>query len=274
MSAGWAGRQAWLAIQAGAPYFERMEDGAASLAAGWIVRLSGDEFDFKYWEQSLRLPFDPWCDRLPQDGRLVLRSHRFYDLQSADEVRKRAIPLIQLLNGALGVEVGAEPVGLDGVGRIDDQGEVHLTTFGELNVQLRGFTLTATGEVLDSEGNPIPPAPPRPSNPQRWIGAAEKNDQIADMLVFAGRSDNWFDIYKALELAETLAGHRNKLRVLLGASADECERMWRTANSYRHARDKNKPMVLTTLAEARPLLSYIVRTILGNTPNLKYLDRR
>jgi hypothetical protein len=239
-----------------------MEDGTAPLSAGWVARLSGHEFDLAYWERSLRPPFDPWCDRLPQDGRLVLRSYRFDGLQSADEVRKRAIPLIQQLNGALGVAISAEPLSFDGVGCIDDQGEVHLHFFAELNEQLHGFMVTATAEVRDSDGNLIPPAPPQPSNAQKWIGAAEKNNQIADMLVFAGRADNWFDIYKAVEIAEKLAGGQHKLSGLLGTFDQEYKRMRYTANSYRHVGFDRPPTVLTTLAEAKSLLSHIVRTVL------------
>lgn len=118
------------------------------------------------------------------------------------------------------------------------------------------------GEARDAEGNLIPPAPPQPSNAQRWIGAAKTDDQIADMLVFAGRADNWFDIYKAVELAEKIAGGQHKLRRLLGASAREYKRMRNTANCFRHARFNKPPPILTTLAEARPLLSHIVRTVL------------
>ncbi len=84
------------------------------------------------------------------------------------------------------------------------------------------------------------------------------------MLAFAGRADNWFDIYKAVELAKKLAGDTNKLRTLLGSSAKECENMWRTANSHRHARDTQKPEVLTTLADAKPLLAFIVRSVLNS----------
>ena len=240
-----------------------MEDGIAPLSVGWVARLSGHDFDCKYWEESLRPPFDPWCERLSQDGRLVLRSRSFDDLQSADAVRKRAIPLIQRLNGAHGVAVGAEPLTFDGVGHIDDQGQVQLHIFAELNERLHGFMVTATAEVRDSEGNLIPPSPSQPSNAQRWIEAAEKNDQIADMLIFAGRTDNWFDIYKAVELAEKIAGGQHKLRQLLGASAREYERMRDTANCDRHARFGHPPPVLTTLAEAKPVLSHIVRTVLN-----------
>jgi hypothetical protein len=81
------------------------------------------------------------------------------------------------------------------------------------------------------------------------------------MLVFAGRTENWFDIYKALELAEKLAGGEHKLRIGLGDTGHEYKRMKATANYYRHARHY-RPDILTTLAEARPLLSLIVRAVL------------
>jgi hypothetical protein len=241
-----------------------MEEGIAQLSPGWVVQVTGHEFDFSCWERSLRRPFDPWCERIPRDGGFVwaLRSRSFDHLQSAGEVRERAIPLILRLNGALGVEGSAEPLNFHGVGRIDDQGGFHLAVFAECGHYRARSNLVATAEVRDAKGNLIPPPPSEMSSTQRWIKAAEEDEDIADMLVFAGRADNWFDIYKAVELAQRLAGDRNKLRVLLGKSACECERMWRTANCYRHARPNDPPSILTTLAEARPLLSLIVRTVL------------
>jgi hypothetical protein len=50
-------------------------------------------------------------------------------------------------------------------------------------------------------------------------------------------------------------------RMLLGDISDEYKRMRTTANYYRHARH-HRPEILTTLADARPLLSLIVRTVL------------
>jgi hypothetical protein len=114
-----------------------MEDRSAPPAPGWIVQLTGNEFDFSHWECSLTPQLDPWCERTPRDGSFIwaLRSPSFDHLQSADEVRKRAIPLIQWLNGALGAEVGAELLTLHGVGRIDDQGEFHINVFTEASLR-------------------------------------------------------------------------------------------------------------------------------------------
>jgi hypothetical protein len=103
-----------------------MEGTPSSPAPGWIACLTGHEFDLSHWERSLKPSFDPWCERMPRDGSLVLRSRTFADAQSAEEVRELAVSLIAQLNGALSVTVGTEPVNLQIIGHIDDTGEVHL----------------------------------------------------------------------------------------------------------------------------------------------------
>jgi hypothetical protein len=241
-----------------------MEDETSPPTPGWIVLLTGQDMDMSLWERSLQRPFDPWCERVPQQG-LALRSRSFDQTQSADEVRERAIELIERLNGALGVEVGAEPVNYRWVGRIDDNGKVDIWVFpvtGHARLRGRGM-MTPDTEVRDINGNIVPPPPPGPSAAQRWITAAAKNDDLADMLVFMGRADNWFDIYKAIELAEHLCGGRHELAKLLGDSATACKNLRETANFYRHPPTRTYlPPIPTELTEAKPLLSHIVRTVL------------
>ena len=50
------------------------------------------------------------------------------------------------------------------------------------------------------------PAPPEPSNPQRWLSIAAEDDLLADALTYFGRGDDWFDTYKALECLELKFG--------------------------------------------------------------------
>ncbi len=246
-----------------------MEDDNSPHTPGWIVRIDGHEFDLAYWGQALKPPFDPTCERITYNDRAiwVLRSEAFSHLQTADEVRTQALDLIDRLNGALRVHSQAEPLTFQGVGRIDTHGQIQFTFFTELHDRIRSMA-TMKAEVRDAGGNLIPrqslPSPPELSKPQRWIKAVAGNDDIADMLIFAGRADNWFDIYKTLELAQQIAGGRpgRKLNALLSEAADEFERMWRTANTHRHARDNHPPPVLTTLSEAMSLLPFVVRTVL------------
>ena len=93
--------------------------------------------------------------------------------------------------------------GPTGVARIDTSGNFHFTVFAEGHARARSM-MTATAEVRDVHGNLIPPPPPAASQAQRWVQVAEQNNDVADMLIFAGRANNWFDIYKALELAHRL----------------------------------------------------------------------
>jgi hypothetical protein len=115
---------------------------------------------------------------------------------------------------------------------------------------------------------PLPP--PQPSSSQRWVKAAEGNDDVADMLVFAGRWDSWFDVYKALELAKRLAGvqktrggNKDALKKLIGTPAyNRFDHVWQTANTFRHARYTNAPAVPATPAEAREVLATVIRAVL------------
>jgi hypothetical protein len=249
-----------------------MDERTSPPRPGWLAQLDGHEFDLACWERSLKPPFDPWCERIPhgESSFLALRSHSFDDRSTPEEVNGRAETLIAQLNGALGVGEDAEPVKLRAVGRVEDKGQVNFTVFAKGVMRGRSM-MTATAEVRNSKGDLVPPPPPAPSTAQKWVKAAENNDVVADMLTFAGRSDNWFDIYKAIQLAEKLVGER-KLPGLLGQSGTEFKRMRRSANFYRHPSRHLRyppPSVLTTLDEAKPLLSLAVRTVLDQPSVIK-----
>jgi hypothetical protein len=214
----------------------------------------------------LRPPFDPCCERIPRHDAFVwaLRSRTFDHLQNAEEVRSRAIALLALLNGVMGVSGNTEPLTLDSVGQIDDEGRIRLTFFAELHERLRA-TVTATAEVRDAQGNLVPPPQPEPSAAQTWTKKAEGNETVADMLVFAGRADNWFDIFKTIEAAEDLVGGERELQKVLGSSGQAFKRMKRTANNlHRHRPGKFATETPTPMEDAKPLLSFIVRTVMDS----------
>lgn len=253
-----------------------METAPPPPAPGWLVRLAGDEFDLRHWRQALQPPHEPWCERIERDAEVIwaLRSRGFGGLETAAQVKELALPLIGRLNGAMAVSARTGPVRFDAVGWLDDRGEVHLTVSLEAAATMRASSFaTLVAEVRDAAGNLVPPPPPQPSAAQRWLELAGRDDVVADMLVFAGRADNWFDVYKAIELAERLAKRRHggkkvkgeeALAALLGPSAKAFETMRQTANYHRHAPNPAiKPKVLTTLEQARSLLSSVVTTVLA-----------
>lgn len=230
---------------------------------GWYVQLEGNEGDLGDWCHSLNDPFDPVTELLP-DGKTALRSADFEGLEDASEVRERALVLIARLNGAIGLWNGADPVRFGGVLRIDEAGNQRAWIFAELHAnagraRVRG---TATVIVTGPDGQPLPPPPPEPSMPQRWNELAELNDDTSDLLDQYGRADNWYDIYKTIEIAAHLVGSKHRLWRLAGAEAAKLKNLDRTANFFRHARGAPRPSSPVTLNEARPLLSWLVQRVL------------
>jgi len=95
----------------------------------------------------------------------------------------------------------------------------------------------AVGVMIDGKANP--PKPPEPSDPQRWLSIAAKDDLLADALRYFGRGDDWLDIYKALECLELRFGGETKLGGLGWASGTEIKLLKHNANyKRRHARLK------------------------------------
>ena len=106
---------------------------------------------------------------------------------------------------------------------------------------------------------------PTLSDPQRWYMAAEKDELLADLLVFLGRPDDWYDLYKALETARDAAVGRGweDLKAFLGAEVRGFDDLKQTLNHYRHASRHHKlPKSPPTLAEARATINRIARIIL------------
>ena len=126
---------------------------------------------------------------------------------------------------------------------------------------MRVYSSRPTLIAYDADGNVIPPPPPTPSEAQRWSNFARNNDTAADMLDHYGRADNWYDIYKTVELAERLVGGAHKLKKLQGNRATDVTRLKRSANYYRHAAQPI-PEDILTIREASAILADTVRAVL------------
>ena len=232
------------------------------LGAGWYVQLMGNKSDLEDWVYALNEPFDPVAIQ-EADGTVLLRSDEFEGAETADEVREKGLALVARMNGAIAIMHAARPVTLGAIIRISEGGKRQANVFAEMAAfELGRSKVRAVAVVLGRDGKPKPPPPPEPSAAQGWNALAARNDDSADLLEQLGKADGWYEIYKALEIAEHMAGGKHKLGKLIGGSRARYERMRQTANFYRHARAP-RPDVLTPLGEAKPLLHFIVRTVLN-----------
>jgi hypothetical protein len=255
---------------------------------GWGAVIRGEPMDLAAWAHVLKEPFDPWVET--HNGETVLRSTAFDELESANEVRDRAIGNIDRLNGAMAVSQHSRPVRFEGIIRFEPDGSLHRTAFLEpVMFEARGFMIPPPVTVIGPDGQPVP-APPMPSDVQNWFKLADGDDRLADALIYFGRATerfdiytDWFDIYKALEcLIFKFGGERDEhvpsqiddrekrlsgrvLRFLkLGwAPCAEVKRLRWTANSARHARGKYDPPEKRMPArEARELMERLLRRAL------------
>lgn len=234
---------------------------------GWAAILAGKPNDLRQWERVLLPVGDPWVEPILVNGdvRLALRSSGFEGIGTAADVRTAATTLVERLSGAIRIQEGVgEPMRVDAICHIDDQGCVSTTFFVELHDVVSASDFCAIAEMRDAAGNLVPlplPAPPEPSPAQNWIQFAASDERVARMLTFAGKPGSWYDIYKAYELALRIVG-RDQLKNLLGRSASACENMRQTANYYRHANgEPYEPPVLTSLSDAGSLLSLVLRAV-------------
>lgn len=230
-------------------------------APGWYVVLSGQGPDLSEWRYELVPPFDPHALKL-SETETALWSGDLQDAKDASEVRERASTILRLLNGALRLSVNSETVGIASVVLIDESGKRSTHLFVEPGtVRMRAFALRPVIVAYDADGTVIPPPPPKPSLAQQWSALGRNDDIVADMLDHYGRADNWFDIYKTIELAEALFGGEHKLKKILGHRAIDAKRLKQSANYYRHARQA-QPKEPLSLPKASLLLGEVMRLVL------------
>lgn len=233
------------------------------MASYWAVEILGEAVDLDQITRALNPDFDPWIERISPHADYAIRSSEFNTLQTALEVRDRSAILINILNGAVALTSGVEHVRGGKILQVSDEGEVDVTVFGAAHGRLRGLILNASATVTNLDGTARQPSPPSPTEAQRYIQSAIRNDDVADLFTFVGRADNWFDLYKAMEMAENLVGGEHKLQALLKDGAVDFKNARNTANFYRHARPSYTPPNPATFDEAHALVLHAVLVALA-----------
>jgi hypothetical protein len=218
------------------------------------VELVGDPADIAYARHALDPRFDPHVENI--DERPALISKVFDRLTVASDVRDAAQTIVAVVNGSVRLTMGGEPLRCGTVYRVWEDGRRSVTTFPSTGtIRLSGFPPTVT--VHDKDGNLVSP-PPAPTSAQQWIAAALDDDDIADLLTFFGRADNWFDLYKTIEMVQKIEGGEHALM----ATFPGLKPIKTTANSFRHAR-AHAPESPVSFKDAYEVVGGVVRAVLG-----------
>jgi hypothetical protein len=197
-----------------------------------------------------------------------LRSSSFSEIETADDVRARAVDMIDYLNGAIALSQDTGPVSFGGTIQFDTEGHVHRTMFAEMVAYEAQDRMRAIGQLLDANGNPIP-AVPTPSEVQGWAAIADNDSLIHEALTYFRKSQTWFNIYKALEcLILRFGGDEAKFLALQWEPSAQIKLLKRSANTLRHAKKQFEPIETPmTLRDANSLLSKLLRRALREAQN-------
>jgi hypothetical protein len=197
----------------------------------WAVVLEGTEGDLKDWAHLLPLGFDPWVE--VNEGRTILHSADFDSLDSMMAVEAHAVWLIRMLSGAIAIVEEPTSVRPGSVLEYTPDGGAVAHSRGIAHGRARARAYSSA--VVIRDGIVVPTEPQR-TEPQRWAAIAANDEHLADALIFFGGSQDWFDMYKAIESLERSAGSVHALRAKGWAPEEEVRTLKESVNWHRHYR--------------------------------------
>jgi hypothetical protein len=238
------------------------------------VILEGHHFDLADWLDEFQQPFDPWVETRhsqSQQALIILRSEIF-DTDATDaDVQQFAGPLVDQLNGAMALSRGTEPVRATGFVEIASDGSIDREIRWTVGISRGRSRALGAISAVGARDRALPPPTPRQSAAQRWNEATKPSDPgtaaqrvgdlKAELLVHLGRGDNWFDLYKAIDVVAELARGWHKLEKLMGAEGGALKDAKCTANYYRHGA-KMLPDRLVSMSETRRLVHAAAKLVL------------
>jgi len=224
----------------------------------WAAHVNGAEEDLLTWERELQRPFGVWLEPWGQkeQSQRLLRSSSFAAIDTAREVHREALKIVEVLNGVFRLRTEAGPIVVSGIWKLSPEGKRDVTMFADAgSIIVSGSAVGRRAGVDDSNG---------PSDVQKWAELAAKDERLAAMLQYYSTEPmSYVDLYRAYEVVDRYwQGRLHKQ--CWSPSANQLERFKRTANYYhRHSVDPrlkppSKPM---PLAEA----AVLVRTVICET---------
>lgn len=228
----------------------------------WMVQLAGDTSDLSTLAQSLT-----GTDvNVSRDGQnYVLASDTFQDADDANNIRDKAGNIVDLLNGATRLALGAgHSIRVGAAYRYRQDGTRDIFGFVKPAVlHYRAITPTVMVTHADGTIEELHPADPV----RTWMPLALSDDAIANVLriVSSGTLD-WVNLYRIFEIIAADVGGLDSIAANGWATKNSMTLFKRTANSpgaigleARHgARFNQPPAHPMTISEARSLVNSIV----------------
>ena len=226
----------------------------------WSLALEGAQGDLEAWriafkeQPEARITVEQTS---PGQSQYCLRSSRFDALTDATEVREIGSQLVARMYGAMKLQGKTDPVTPGGTAyahHASGQRDTHiLIAQAALRARTGPIEVVVSGQQR-----------PR-SEAERTIELAEEDDNVADALEHFARSDDWFDLYKTLEVIEDdlcrREGSRNGRAVIARrgwATSRELGDLGASIDFHRH-HGRRQPDPLLTRDAAQDLLRHVLR---------------
>ena len=226
----------------------------------WEVQIVGDAADLAMLAETFT---GPAVFVEVRNGEHVLRSEKFGEHDSADEIRRKAEEIMTALSGSARLVLGAQgSLGVGTVYRVKPDGGrdkfVHIEP-----VELRFRALPPTVKITRTDGSV---EIKRPADPiASWLEKAAGDQAVAKVLRLRDEDDlGWVELYRIYEVIEADVG---SIPTQGWATEKALRRFKHTANSVgavaddaRHGKETTQPPKNPmSLPEARSLLDGIVQ---------------
>ena len=228
----------------------------------WKIQLVGDDFDLKELERSFSDVVGVSIKK--EDDGYYLSSVEFDSCNKSEEVKNKALDILDVLNGAKTLSLGGNKVITYG-GIIKEKHDGTREVFVELSdtINLRDSVSIV---VTDSEGKIIKDVHPADSVPG-WLTVGLRNESAKRALRIYGKERHtWAGLYKIYEIIEDSVGGLDKILERDWATRSSIKRFKHTANSpsaigdeARHGKESTTgPRNPMHLSEARSLVDTLL----------------
>lgn len=227
----------------------------------WEVEIVGDKFDLKELSKTL---VDDELRIREENGRYLLESTRFENLNNPEEVSSLAVGILEILTGSTRLSIGGRtPIHVANTAKIGSDGVryayLRVTDFINARDTITNIEITkedGTKKLIHSTHS-VP----------GWIKLGLTNQNVAKALRLYGSDEhNWVSLYRIYEVIEEDVGGLDKIINNGWATKSSIKRFKHTANSpstvgddSRHGKESSTPPSNPMdIGEARALVEFML----------------